>query len=56
MRMILDNRVLRNQIDDTDILISRMSDEDRQAIIAEAVHLASSPEAAGLPGYVGRGS
>ncbi|WP_300452205.1 ParB-like protein [Accumulibacter sp.] len=55
MRMILDNRLLRNQIEDTDILLAKMSDEDRQAIIDEAVHLASSSAAAGLPGYVGRG-
>ena len=52
MRMILDNRLLKNEREDEEILISKMNEEDRQAIIAEAIHLASSAEAAGLPGYV----
>jgi len=55
MRMILDNGVLRNEVKGVDILISEMKEEDRQAIIEEAVHLASSSEAIGLPGYVGPG-
>ena len=55
MRVILDNRLLRNDIEDVDILISRMKPEDQQAIIAQAIHLASSSAAAGLPGYVGHG-
>jgi hypothetical protein len=53
MRLILDNRLLKNEIEDVDILLSVMKAEDRQAIIEEAIHLAGSPEAAGLPGYSG---
>ncbi len=55
-RMILDNRLLKNQIQDEDILLSTMKDEERQAIVEAAIHLATSPEAAGLPGYSGHGS
>lgn len=54
MRMILDNRLLKNQIEDVDILLAKMKDADRQALIEEAIHLANSSEAAGLPGYNGK--
>jgi hypothetical protein len=53
-RLILDNRLLSNQIEDVDILLSRMKDDVRQEIIEEAISLARSDEAAGLPGYGGR--
>jgi len=53
-RMILDNRLLSNQIEDVDILLSRMKAEERQELIEEAISLARSDEAAGLPGYSGR--
>lgn len=53
-RMILDKRVLSSEIEDVDILLSKMKPEDRQALVEEAIHLASTGEAAGLPGYEGR--
>ena len=53
MRIILDNRLLRNEIQDVDILLSEMKEEDRNAIVEEAIALARSPEAAGLPGHSG---
>lgn len=55
MRMILDKRLLDNDIDDVDILLSKMKAEDRQELVEEAIHLAGTSEAAGLPGYEGRG-
>jgi hypothetical protein len=54
MRMILDNRLLKNQIEDVDILLAKMKDADREVLIEEAIHLANSSEAAGLPGYNGK--
>jgi hypothetical protein len=54
-RIILDNRLLKNEIEDVDILLSEMKEEERREIVAAAIHLASSPEAAGLPGYTGHG-
>lgn len=54
MRLILDNRLLKNEIQDVDILLSKMKDEARQEIIETAIYLATSNEASGLPGYAGR--
>ena len=44
------------EIEDVDILLSEMKEEVRKEIVEAALHLASSPEAAGLPGYTGHGS
>ena len=52
-RIILDNRVLKDKIPDEDILIGKLPDEQRKEVIDEAMHLARSPEAAGMPGYLG---
>jgi hypothetical protein len=55
-RVILDDRLLKNEIEDVDILLSEMKEEVRKEIVEAAIHLASSREAAGLPGYTGHGS
>ncbi|MBL8396205.1 MAG: ParB/Srx family N-terminal domain-containing protein [Candidatus Accumulibacter sp.] len=53
LRLILDNRLLKNEIDGVDILLSEMKEADRNAIVEQAIYLARTPEAAGLPGYSG---
>jgi hypothetical protein len=53
MRMILDNDILRNKAESSDVLLSKMKQEDRERIVEQAIALAKSPEAAGLPGYSG---
>ena len=53
MRLILDNRLLKNEIQDVDILISEMPAAERNAIVEQAIYLARSQEATGLPGYAG---
>lgn len=55
VRIIIDNVVLKNKNREEDVLISNLSREDKKDVIDQAVHLARSPEAAGLPGYLGPG-
>ncbi len=56
IRMILDKDTLKNKKPSGDILINKLKEEDRRELIDLAMFLASTPEAAGLPGYLGRGS
>ena len=37
------------------IWIANLPEEQRKEVIYEAMHLARSPEAAGMPGYLGSG-
>ena len=52
-RIIVDNWILKGKIRGSDILISNLPDDHRKDIIDEAMNLARSPEAKGMPGYVG---
>lgn len=56
IRMILDKDTLKNKKPAGDILINKLREEHRKELIDLAMFLASTPEAAGLPGYLGRGS
>ncbi len=53
IRIVIDNWVLKDKIRESSILISDLPEEDRKDVIDEAMHLARSPEAAGMPGYLG---
>ena len=53
IRIIIDNWILKDKIRGSDILISNLPEDHRKDIIDEAMHLARSSEAKGLPGYLG---
>jgi hypothetical protein len=53
IRIIIDNWLLKNKIRDSEILISNLPADHQKDIIDEAMQLARSPEAAGMPGYLG---
>ena len=53
IRIIIDNGILKDKIRDSDILFSNLSDENKKEVIDEAMELARSQEAKGLPGYLG---
>jgi hypothetical protein len=55
IRIIIDNWILKDKIRGSDILISNLPAEHKKDIIDEAMHLARSPEAAGMPGYLDSG-
>ena len=55
IRIIIDNWILKDKIRGSGILISNLPEEQKKDIIDEAMHLARSPEAAGMPGYLGAG-
>ena len=51
----IDNWTLKDEIRGSDILISNLPDEHKKDVIDEAMELARSLEAAGMPGYLGSG-
>jgi hypothetical protein len=53
IRIIVDNWILKDKIREGDVLIGNLPEEHRKEIIDEAMYLARSPEAAGMPGYLG---
>ena len=55
IRIIIDNWTLKDKIRGSDVLISKLPDEHKKDIIDQAMDLARSPEARGMPGYLGPG-
>ena len=55
IRIVIDNWILKDKLRGADVLISHLPEEQKKDIIDEAMHLARSPEAAGMPGYLGTG-
>ncbi|MCP3867314.1 MAG: hypothetical protein GY703_04295 [Gammaproteobacteria bacterium] len=55
IRIIIDNGILKDKIKGSEVLIGNLSEEHRKEVIDEAMALARSPEAAGMPGYIGQG-
>jgi len=53
IRIIIDNWILKDKIREEDVLIGNLPEEHRKEIIDDAMNLARSPEAAGMPGYLG---
>ena len=53
VRIIIDNDLLKNKVTDSEILIRSLPEEHYKEVIDEAMQLARSPEARGLPGYLG---
>ena len=53
IRIVIDNWILKDKIRGSDILIGKLPEDQRKDVIDEAVELARSPEARGLPGYRG---
>ncbi len=52
-RMLLDDRILKGDIRESDFLIGELPEDARTALIDKAWNYTRSPEAAGLPGYLG---
>ena len=55
IRIVIDSWILKDKIREEDVLISNLPAEHKKEIIDEAMQLARSPEAAGMPGYLGPG-
>jgi hypothetical protein len=55
IRIVIDNWILKDKIREGDVLIGNLPEDHRKDIIDEAMNLARSPEAAGMPGYLGPG-
>jgi hypothetical protein len=55
IRIVIDNWILKDKLRGADVLISNLPEDQKKDIIDEAMHLARSPEAAGMPGYLGIG-
>jgi len=55
IRIVIDNWILKDKIREGDVLIANLPAEHKKDIIDEAMELARSPEAAGMPGYLGPG-
>ena len=53
IRIVIDNGILSDKIREEDVLIGDLPEEHRKEIIDEAMYLARSREAAGMPGYLG---
>lgn len=53
IRIIIDNWILKDKIRGSDILFSNLPAEHKKEIIDEAMNLARSAEAKGMPGYLG---
>jgi hypothetical protein len=53
IRIVIDDWILKDKIREQDVLIGNLPEEYRKEIIDEAMNLARSPEAAGMPGYLG---
>jgi hypothetical protein len=51
--IVIDDWILKDKIREVDVLIGNLPEEYRKEIIDEAMNLARSPEAAGMPGYLG---
>jgi len=55
IRIIIDNWILKDKIRGSDVLIGNLPEDQKKDLIDEAMNLARSPEAAGMPGYLGNG-
>jgi hypothetical protein len=55
IRIIIDNWILKDKTRGADVLISALPEEQRKHVIDLAMQCARSPEARGLPGYLGPG-
>ncbi len=55
IRIVIDNWTLKDKIRGEDVLLNELPMEHREEIIDEAMQLARSPEAMGMPGYSGPG-
>jgi hypothetical protein len=55
IRIIIDTGILKDKMREADVLIDSLSEDQKKDVIDEAMHLARSPEAAGMPGYLGAG-
>jgi hypothetical protein len=55
IRIIIDNWTLKDKIRGSDVLISNLPEDHKKDIIDAAMQWARSPEAAGMPGYLGNG-
>ena len=55
VRIIIDNWILKDKIRGSEILLSKLPADQRKEIVDEAMQLARSPEARGIPGYNGPG-
>ena len=53
IRIVIDSWILKDKIREEDVLIGELPEEQRKEIVDEAMYLAKSPEAAGMPGYLG---
>jgi hypothetical protein len=53
IRIVIDNWILKDKMRGSDILLSKLLDDHKKDIIDEAMELAKSPEAKGMPGYNG---
>ena len=53
IRIIIDNWILKDKIRGSNILFSNLPAEHKKEIIDEAMNLARSDEAKGMPGYLG---
>jgi len=53
IRIIIDNWILKDKISGTDVLISNLPEDQRKDLIDSAMQWAKSPEARGMPGYIG---
>jgi len=52
-RILLDDRILKDEVRESDFLINDLPEDARTALIDKAWNYTRSPEAAGLPGYLG---
>ncbi len=55
-RVMIDHHILQNKSRAIDVLIQDLHEEERTQLIESAMALARSPEAAGLPGFIGDGA
>jgi hypothetical protein len=53
IRIVIDNWILKDKMRGSDILFSNLPDDHKKDVIDEAMQLAKSPEAKGMPGYNG---
>jgi hypothetical protein len=53
IRIVIDNWILKDKIREENVLIGNLLEEHRKEVIDEAMYLARSSEAAGMPGYLG---
>ena len=53
IRIIIDNWILKDKIRGSEVLISNLPEDQRKDLIDSAMQWAKSPEARGMPGYIG---